>query len=58
MKDLTLSQKIEVAIALNDRIKVLQKLVDDSKKHEIECSVQEQGLADCKTVLSLLGYKL
>lgn len=58
MKELTLSQKIEIAIALNDRIKVLQKLVDDSKKHEIECSVQEQGLTDCKSVLSLLGYKL
>ena len=29
MKDLTLSQKIETAIAISDRIKVLQKLVDE-----------------------------
>ena len=53
MEKLTIFQEMEIAIALSDRIRVLQNLVDQSKKYEIDCTILNQGIEICKSALSV-----
>lgn len=57
MKKLSVFQEMEIAIALSDRIEALQKIVDKSKKYDIDCNILEQGIEICKSALSELGLK-
>lgn len=57
MKKLTVFQEMEIAIALSDRIRELQNLVDKSKKYEIDCTILNQGIEICKSALSVLDLK-
>lgn len=57
MKKLTVFQEMEIAIALSDRIRELQNLVDKSKEYEIDCTILEQGIEICKSALSVLDLK-
>lgn len=57
MKKLTVFQEMEIAIALSDRIRVLQNLVDQSKKYKIDCTILNQGIEICKSALSVLDLK-
>ena len=58
MKKLSVFQEMEIAIALSERIEALQKLVDESKKYDIDCDdILEQGIEICKSALSELGLK-
>lgn len=56
MKNLTLKQEINIAIALDARIKELQKAIESSKKLEIDYSYHEDNLKACKSALSVLGF--
>ena len=57
MEKLTIFQEMEIAIALSDRIRVLQNLVEQSKKYEIDCTILNQGIEICKSALSVLDLK-
>lgn len=57
MKKLTVFQEMEIAIALSDRIRELQNLVDKSKEYEIDCTILVQGIEICKSALSVLDLK-
>ncbi len=57
MKKLNVFQEMEIAIALSDRIRELQNLVDKAKVYEIDIDILEQGIDTCKSALSVLGLK-
>lgn len=57
MKKLTVFQEMEIAIALSDRIRELQNLVDQAKEYEIDCTILNQGIEICKSALSVLDLK-
>lgn len=44
MKKLNVFQEMEIAIALSDRIRELQNLVDKAKVYEIDIDILEQGI--------------
>ena len=56
MKDLSIKQEINIAIALDDRIKELQKAIVRAKELEIDYSYYEENLLACKSALSVLGF--
>ena len=56
MKNLSLKQEINIATALDARIKELQKAIDREKKLEIDYSYYEENLLACKSALSVLGF--
>lgn len=56
MKELSVQQEVEIAIALNARIKGLQKLIDEAKELELDYAPFEDCLLTCKSALHVLGY--
>ena len=56
MKDLSIKQEINIAIALDARIKELQKAIVRAKELEIDYSYYEKNLLACKSALSVLGF--
>ena len=56
MKNLSSEQEINIAIALDARIKELQKAINSAKKLEIDYSYYEENLTACKSALSVLGF--
>ena len=56
MKELSVPQEVEIAIALNARIKGLQKLIDEAKELELDYAQLENSLLTCKSALSVLGF--
>lgn len=56
MKELSVPQEVEIAIALNARIKGLKKLIDEAKELELDYAQLEDNLSTCKSALSVLGF--